>query len=104
MIQEHRRAISTTVWGLRADIFVNILGPIMGLRGVATIRKILLGYFEGRNVTEVRANAKVRFRRHYAEVRAAVPSERVLEFKLEDRWGPYVSFSVRRCLKCPSRD
>ncbi|KAF2848227.1 hypothetical protein T440DRAFT_454789 [Plenodomus tracheiphilus IPT5] len=81
-------AIFGTTWGLRADLVIDVFGPLYGLNGGKTIRKVMLGFYGVRNVSEMRRVAKDRYRRHYAEIRAAVPPERLLEFRLEDgcRW------------------
>ncbi|TEA15219.1 hypothetical protein C8034_v002372 [Colletotrichum sidae] len=89
-------AIFKTTWGWRADLVIDHLGPRWGLAGGRTLRKILLGFYGARGVDEMRAAARDRYRRHYAEVRAAVvPGERLLEFKLEDGWGPLCEFLGR---------
>jgi len=85
-------AIFSTTWGLRADVVINVLGPLYGLNGGKTIRKIMLGYYGVRNVSEMRRVAKDRYRQHYAEIRAEVPEERLLNFRLEDGWKPLCEF------------
>lgn len=52
----------------------------------------MYGYFEAGDVTEMRAKAKERYKRHYAEIRAAVPPERLLNFELKEGWGPLCAF------------
>jgi hypothetical protein len=85
-------AIFNTTWGLRADLVINVLGPLYGLNGGKTIRKIMLGFYGVSNVDDMRRVAKGRYRQHYAEIRATVPRERLLEFRLEDGWGPLCEF------------
>ncbi|PVI01969.1 hypothetical protein DM02DRAFT_613286 [Periconia macrospinosa] len=85
-------AIFSTTWGLRADLIIDLFGPLYGLNGGKTIRKIMLGFYGVRNVDEMRRVAKDRYRRHYAEIRAAVPEKRLLEFRLEDGWAPLCEF------------
>lgn len=85
-------AIVSTTWGWRADFFTNILAPLFGGKAGLTIRKVILGFFEARNVPELRAKARDRYRRHYADIRAVVPPERLLDFKLEEGWGPLCAF------------
>ena len=85
-------AIFSTTWGLRADLVIDVLGPLYGLNGGKTIRKIMLGFYGVRNVDEMRRVAKDRYRQHYAEIRAAVPEERLLNFRLEDGWEPLSEF------------
>ncbi|KAK0392640.1 hypothetical protein NLU13_2135 [Sarocladium strictum] len=79
-------------WGWRADLIIDYLSPMWGLKGGQTMRKLLLGFFGARSVSEMRKVAKDRYRKHYEEVRAAVPKERLLDFKLEQGWEPLCSF------------
>ncbi|KAL0941172.1 nad dependent epimerase [Colletotrichum truncatum] len=90
--QSMDEAIFKTTWGWRADLIIDYLGPRWGLAGGQTLRKILLGFYEVRNVNEMRKVAKERYKRHYAEIRAAVPKERLLEFNLKDGWKPLCEF------------
>jgi hypothetical protein len=85
-------AIFSTTWGLRADLVIDILGPLYGLNGGKTIRKIMLGFYGVRNVRDMRRVAKDRYKQHYAEVRAAVPPARLLEYRLADGWEPLCEF------------
>jgi hypothetical protein len=84
--------IFSTTRGLRANLIINVLGPLYGLNGGKTIRKIMLGLYGVKNVNEMRRVARERYRKHYAEVRGAVDGERLLEFRLEDGWGPLCKF------------
>lgn len=85
-------AIISTTWGWRADFFTNFLAPLFGAKAGRTIRKVMFGFFEADNVTELRVKARDRYRRHYADIRAAVPPERLLDFKLKDGWEPLCGF------------
>ena len=85
-------AIFRTTWGYRADFFISFLVPLFGGKAGATIRKIMYGYFESKDVTEMRAKARERYKRHYQEIRAAVPPERLLNFSLADGWVPLCQF------------
>ncbi|KAK1908583.1 hypothetical protein P3342_009433 [Pyrenophora teres f. teres] len=94
-------AIFSTTWGLRADLVIDVLGPLYGLNGGKTIRKIMLGYYGVRNVNEMRRVAKDRYRKHYAEIRAAVPEGRLLNFRLEDGWKPLCEFLGKEVPEVP---
>jgi hypothetical protein len=85
-------AIIDTTWGWRADFFTCFLAPLFGGRTGLAIRNVLLGFFEAMNVSELRRNAKDKYRRHYAEIRAAVAPERLLNFDLADGWEPLCLF------------
>ncbi|WQF86653.1 hypothetical protein CDEST_11667 [Colletotrichum destructivum] len=85
-------AIFSTTWGWRADLIINVFGRLMGLTGGLTIRKIMLGYYEARNVSEMRSKARDRYRRHYAEIRASVPADRLLDYDVKTGWEPLCAF------------
>lgn len=84
--------IFDTTWGLRAFLILNVLGPMYGLTGGVTIKKIISGFYGSSNLNEIRKVARQRYREHYASVRAAVPKERLLEYKIEEGWGPLCGF------------
>ncbi|KAF9877572.1 nad dependent epimerase [Colletotrichum karsti] len=90
--QSMDEAIFSTTWGWRADLIIDYLGPRWGLAGGQTLRKIMLGFYGVRNVQQMREVAKERYKKHYAEVRAAVPKERLLEYSLKDGWKPLCDF------------
>lgn len=94
-------AVISTTWGWRADFFTDFLAPLFGAKAGRTIRKVMFGFFEAANVTELRAKARDRYRRHYADIRAAVPSERLLDFKLEAGWEPLCAFLEKEIPKVP---
>lgn len=85
-------AIIGTTWGWRADFFACFLAPLFGGKTGLTIRKVILGFFEARDVNELRVKAKDRYLRHYDEIRAAVPPERLLNFDLREGWEPLCAF------------
>ncbi|KAM5356772.1 hypothetical protein ACJ41O_003418 [Fusarium nematophilum] len=60
---------------------------------VGKVQKTVLGGWAGiwsRRDAELKARSK--YREHYARVRSVTPPERLLEFKLEDGWGPLCEF------------
>ncbi|KAK2027036.1 hypothetical protein LX32DRAFT_621465 [Colletotrichum zoysiae] len=85
-------AIFGTTWGWRADLIIDVFGRLMGLTGGLTIRKIMLGFYEARDAGEMRAKARDRYRRHYAEVRAAVAGDRLLDYDVKEGWEPLCAF------------
>ncbi|KAK6852419.1 hypothetical protein PG995_010970 [Apiospora arundinis] len=85
-------AIFSTTWGWRASLIIDVFGRLLNLTGGLTMRKIMLGYYEARNVNEIRAKAKERYRRHYAEIRNTVPEERLLNYDIKQGWGPLCAF------------
>lgn len=94
-------AIFSTTWGLRANLVINVFGPLYGLNGGKTIRKIMLGFYGVRNVDDMRRTAKTRYKQHYTEIRAAVPKDRLLEFRLEDGWEPFCEFLGKKVPDVP---
>lgn len=85
-------AILATTWGWRAALFARVLAPLLGGGTGLAIRKVLLGFFGARDVADLRRRARDRYRRHYAEVRAAVPAGQLLEWDLRDGWAPLCAF------------
>ncbi|KAK2051243.1 hypothetical protein LY76DRAFT_676365 [Colletotrichum caudatum] len=85
-------AIFATTWGWRADLIIDVFGRLMGLTGGLTTRKIMLGFYEARDAGEMRAKARGRYRRHYAEVRAAVAGDRLLDYDVKEGWEPLCAF------------
>lgn len=88
-------AVVGTTWGWRADLFARVLAPLLGGGTGLAIRKVLLGFFGARDAAGLRRVARDRYRRHYAEVRAAVPPARLLELDLDDGWAPLCAFLGR---------
>lgn len=82
------------LWSLPARIF-SYIEPITGVRSGDTIRKMMLGFFNARDIRQLRENAKERYFEHYRQVRELVPPERLLEYKLSDGWGPLCQFLGR---------
>ncbi|KAG8168253.1 hypothetical protein KVR01_003942 [Diaporthe batatas] len=93
-------AIWKTTWGWRAFVIMDVIGRLKGLQGGLTIRKIMLGFYEAKNVREIRQNARERYYRHYAEVRAAVPEGCLLEYKVEDGWEKNMWPALQRGRTC----
>ncbi|KAL7800585.1 hypothetical protein V8C43DRAFT_274320 [Trichoderma afarasin] len=82
------------LWSLPARIF-SYIEPITGVRSGDTIRKMMLGFFNARDVHQLRKNAKERYFEHYRQIRELVPPERLLEYRLGDGWGPLCQFLDR---------
>ncbi|KAL7950540.1 hypothetical protein V8C42DRAFT_306815 [Trichoderma barbatum] len=82
------------LWSLPARIF-SYIEPITGVRSGDTVRKMMLGFFNARDIHQLRKNAKERYFEHYRQMRELVPPERLLEYKLSDRWRPLCQFLGR---------
>jgi len=66
--------------------------PLTGTFAFTQLWDVLRGWFEVETVEEMRAIYKKRYRVHYDAVRALVPPERLLEYRLGDGWGPLCDF------------
>lgn len=77
--------------GLLGKLDPGFLGRITGVGGCIT--SITAGF--ARNKHEARVRSKRAYRHHYRDVREFVPKERLLEFRLQDGWGPLCEFLER---------
>ncbi|KAK5163159.1 uncharacterized protein LTR77_010943 [Saxophila tyrrhenica] len=57
--------------------------------------------FGSRKLAEAKSNARKAYRKHYAEIRAGVPKERMLEFELSSGWAPLCTFLEKPVPKVP---
>lgn len=62
-------------------------GRVMGLG--ATWMEM---FFGSRDLEQMKRNARAAYRKHYADIRAAVPKERLLELELSSGWRPLCEF------------
>jgi len=89
------RSVSTVfdmTFGLVPTFFIEFVEPLVGSSAGPASRAYIKGFFQARDGAEVRANARRRYREHYETLRRIVPKERLLEFELEDGWGPLCAF------------
>lgn len=75
-----------------SDVIVNYIEPLIGSQLGSMNRKLVYGYFQARNPDEVRRNARRIYREHYRRIREAVPSERLLNYRLGEGWEPLCHF------------
>lgn len=87
--------VFSSLWGTVPDFFVGVVEPLVGSVAGPASRKHLLGFFAARDVGELRAKAREGYRAHYRRMREMVPKERLLDFKLEEGWGPLCEFLGR---------
>lgn len=64
----------------------------MGIPAVQAMRKIHFGFFGARSRHEILVNARDAYEGYYRDVRAAVPAERRLEYRVGDGWAPLCEF------------
>ncbi|KAI0148563.1 hypothetical protein GGR57DRAFT_234628 [Xylariaceae sp. FL1272] len=84
--------IVAPVWGPLANFLFWVILPILGNRGLAAMRKILLGLWNVRNQSELKEKAVPGHEAYYERVRAEVPEHRRLEYQLGSGWEPLCSF------------
>lgn len=65
---------------------------LMGIPAVQAMRKIHFGFFGVRSHGEIRDRARSVYETYYRDVRAAVPEERKLEYRIGDGWEPLCRF------------
>lgn len=84
--------VFSSLWGTVPNFFVGVVEPLIGSVAGPASRKHLLGFFEVKDVDELRAKAKEGYLVHYRRVREMVPKERLLDFKMDYGWGPLCAF------------
>lgn len=65
---------------------------LMGIPAVQAMRKIHFGFFGAQSRKEILVKAGDVYEEYYRSVRAAVPSERMLEYHMGDGWAPLCAF------------
>lgn len=65
---------------------------LMGIPAVQAMRKIHFGFFGAQSRVEIVKNAKDVYEEYYSDVRAAVPAEQRLEYRVGDGWEPLCEF------------
>lgn len=80
------------LWRTVPNFFVGVVEPLIGSVAGPASRKHLLGFFGAKDVDELRAKAKDGYKAHYRRMREMVPKERLLDFKIEEGWGPLCDF------------
>ncbi|KAK0646804.1 hypothetical protein B0T16DRAFT_414279 [Cercophora newfieldiana] len=81
-----------TVTGWPGTLVRRFAEPLTGTFGFTMRWDVLKAWFGVKNVTDMRAVYKDKFEAHYAAVRALVPPEQLLEYRLGDGWGPLCEF------------
>lgn len=65
---------------------------LMGIPAVQAMRKIHFGFFGAKSHAEICDRARIVHEEYYRDVRAAVPVERKLEYRMGDGWEPLCRF------------
>jgi hypothetical protein len=77
----------------RASIERFLGSALFGIRGGHAMRVILLGFFDVKTKADITKEiARAKFDAYYSRVRAMVPPERRLEYRLGDGWEPLCDF------------
>ncbi|UNI15337.1 hypothetical protein JDV02_001877 [Purpureocillium takamizusanense] len=80
------------LWNPMAEIVVRYAGPVLGVKSTTVARKLVLGFFEARNVCEIRSNALRVYERHHRTIQSMVPASQLLIYRMGDGWEPICSF------------
>ena len=88
-------AVLGQLWGPVTTFSLNFIEPILGSEAGMASRKMILGWFSAQTPDEARRNARATYNSHYARIRAAVPKEQLLEYRLGDGWEPLCNFLDR---------
>lgn len=78
-------------WAERAFISV-LFGSLLGVQAGTAMKRILQGWFRAPHLAGIERNARARYDEHYSWVRANLPKERLLEYRLGDGWEPLCAF------------
>jgi hypothetical protein len=65
---------------------------LAGVRSGHAMRKLLFGFFHATTQREIEMHGREAYDRFYHDVRATVPPEQLLEFKMGDGWAPLCEF------------
>lgn len=91
-IRSVEEGIFSSFWSWPAELSIVWLEPLLGsVAGTAT-RKMILGFFEARDVAEARRNARGVWERHHRRIMEMVPPDRLLEYRLGEGWDPLCEF------------
>lgn len=71
---------------------IKYIEPVAGLVTGCSGQKVMLGYFEAKNIQEIRVNARRIYDTHYRTIEELVPSDRLLKYDFKDGWGPLCTF------------
>jgi hypothetical protein len=73
-------------------IMLAIATHVLGIRAGVAMTKVHYGFFGAQNYEEIQANSRKTYDAYYERIRAMVPPERRLEYKLSDGWEPLCAF------------
>jgi hypothetical protein len=65
---------------------------LLGFRAGQAMRKLIFGFFNATTKAEVEAHGRQTYDKFFHDIRATVPPDQLLEYKLADGWGPLCEF------------
>ncbi|KAJ6788098.1 hypothetical protein PWT90_05051 [Aphanocladium album] len=77
-------------WTVHAAI--QVVGTLAGNSSGKVSSKCAKGWTESKRYEDIWKDARVAYARHYSDIRALVPPEQLLEYKLTDGWEPLAKF------------
>lgn len=90
-------AIIAALYTWMVFVMTNFLDPyFMTARPATAMRKTLYSTFSCHDRASFQQNARAVYRQHYAKIRALVPKERLLEYRLGSGWEPLCTFLGKR--------
>lgn len=86
--------IISPIWNPVIQTIAKLDTRFVGKLG-STSERWTKGWMEANSKSEMQNNARRKYREHYEMVRRVTPPARLLNFKLEDGWGPLCAFVGR---------
>ncbi|KAF3481167.1 uncharacterized protein GIQ15_03926 [Arthroderma uncinatum] len=84
--------VITGLWSPLAQLFACAVQPLLGSSTVTAMRKVVLGFFEAKDIEEIRKNPRAAYDRHHREIEEVVPPGQLLHYKMGDGWEPLCEF------------
>ncbi|KAJ4863452.1 hypothetical protein T069G_04406 [Trichoderma breve] len=76
----------------RQQIFVFLIGSVIGSRAAEAMLKVNYGFFKATSVSEIREHAREVYDEYYGQIRAVIPEAKRLEYTMGDGWEPLCAF------------
>lgn len=80
------------VWGPMSNLTARWVEPLVGFRGGAATRKMLLGLFDAHDPDEAQRNAPRVHEEHSRRIKELVPEDRLLVYRMGQGWEPLCNF------------
>ncbi|KAI4864860.1 hypothetical protein F4820DRAFT_448612 [Hypoxylon rubiginosum] len=74
------------------DLSIFLAWHLVGYRAGHAMRKLVFGFFDAKTKEEIGAHGRETYDRFFREIRATVPPERLLEYKMGSGWEPLCGF------------